>query len=85
LVRINIIVAPRLGEVDEEGIVATVLDALGSDRYGHRRRMRELWEQGNVLRVVRQEPLLTGRAKVLPLHLYQAARLDAESGRVIPR
>jgi hypothetical protein len=84
-VRVNILVSPRLGEIDEEAVVRTVLDALGAESYGPRRRMHELWQQGNVLRVVRREPILTGRAKVLPLHLYQTSRLEAESGRIVTR
>ena len=37
-VRVCILVAPDVGAVDEDEVIATVLDALGSDSYGHRRR-----------------------------------------------
>jgi hypothetical protein len=77
--RINVIVSPSVGEVDESAIIETVLETLAARGFGERRRMQEVWQNGNVLRVVRREPLRTGRAKVLPLHILGAARLESRT------
>jgi hypothetical protein len=82
--RINVIVSPSVGDVDEAAIVETVLEVLAARGFGERRRMQEMWQQGNVLRVVRREPIRTGRAKVLPLHILGATRLESESGTRTP-
>ena len=78
--KVSILVAPSVGEIDEAAVVATVLEALSADSFAGRRRMGELWQSGNVLRVTRREPMRTGRAKVLPLHSMAASRLVVESG-----
>ena len=79
--RISIIVSPAVGEVDEAAVVETVLELLAARGFGTRRRMGEMWQQANVLRVVRREPIQTGRAKVLPLHILSATRLESGSER----
>lgn len=70
LPRVNIVVSPRVGNVDEETVVNTVYQALlpypGGDV------MSERWQQGRMLRVVRREPYTTASAKILPLHILKA-------------
>jgi phenylacetate-coenzyme A ligase PaaK-like adenylate-forming protein len=75
--RINVIVSPSVGEVDESAVVETVLETLTAKGFGERRRMQEIWRNADVLRVVRREPLRNGRAKVLPLHILGADRLES--------
>jgi len=77
--RLNVIVSPSVGEIDEGAVVETVLEVLAAKGFGERRRMQEMWEKANVLRVVRREPIRTGRAKVLPLHILGASRLTTET------
>ncbi len=69
LPRVNIVVSPRVGSVDEETVINTVYRALlpypGGDV------MSERWQQGRMLRVVRREPYTTASAKILPLHIIK--------------
>jgi hypothetical protein len=70
LPRIAIVVSPRVGDIDEEGLITAVLDGV---RRGpaYQRMMAELWRDGETLRVVRREPHSTHSAKILPLHLLR--------------
>lgn len=67
LPKVNIVVSPRVGAVDDEAVIDTVIDSLapypGGDVMGRQ------WSQGNTLRVVRREPYTTSSAKILPLHI----------------
>ena len=70
LPKVNLVVSPRVGHIEEDVIVAVALDGLnavidGSDDYAGR------WREGNTLRVLRQEPLSTGASKVLALHVQK--------------
>jgi hypothetical protein len=75
--RISIFVSPSVGEVNEAAVVDAVLAALASESFGDRRRTGELWRGANVLRVVRREPLWTGKAKMLVLHTLGITQLQA--------
>jgi hypothetical protein len=80
LPHVSIVVAPDVGEVDEEAIVAAVLGALGGlDGPARGPWMAERWRQGGTLRVVRRVPSSSGGRKVLPLHLSSRATAPAES------
>jgi hypothetical protein len=70
LPRVAIVVSPRVGDIDEEGLVTAVLDGI---RQGpaYQRMMAELWRDGETLSVVRREPHSTHSAKILPLHLLR--------------
>jgi hypothetical protein len=65
-----------VGEVDESAVIATVLEALASEAFGERRRAGELLKGAGVLRVVRREPLLTGRAKMMLVHALGITQLQ---------
>lgn len=67
LSRVNIVISPRLGAVDDEAVVNAVADSLQSYPGGDI--MVRQWRQGNTLRVVRREPYATSSAKILPLHI----------------
>jgi hypothetical protein len=74
--RINIYVAPSVGEVDDSAVIGMVLEAMASEAFGHRRRMGELLQGAGVLRVVRRQPLLTGRAKMMLVHALGITQLQ---------
>jgi hypothetical protein len=71
LPRVNLLVAPAVGAVDEGAIVNTVLKAL-KDYPGGGRLMAGEWQQSDTLHVLRREPYLTAASKVLPLHVLRA-------------
>ena len=65
---IQVVVSPRVGDVDSEAVVATVLEALRSGA-GHRGPMADVWRDAGAVRIVRREPYETAQAKILPLVL----------------
>jgi hypothetical protein len=69
LPKVNIIVSPRVGTVDEKVVIKTVVNSLASYPGGDI--MVSQWRRGNTLRVVRREPYTTSSAKILPLHIYK--------------
>lgn len=72
LPKVNIVVSPRVGEVDDKAIIDTVVNALmpypGGDV------MIRQWRQGDTLRVVRREPYTTSSAKIVPLHITKLSK-----------
>jgi hypothetical protein len=68
LTRVGIVVSPRLGPVDENSVIETVLAGLSSGP-SYRAMMASIWRDGETLRVLRREPHATESAKVLPLHV----------------
>jgi hypothetical protein len=70
LTTVAIVVSPRVGDVDEERLVAAVLDVVGRGP-AYQRMMAGFWQDGQTLRVVRREPHSTPSAKILPLHLLR--------------
>jgi hypothetical protein len=69
LPKVNIIISPRVGVVDEKVVINTVASSLKSYPGGDI--MAKQWSQGNTLRVVRKEPYTTASAKILPLHILK--------------
>ena len=69
LPKVNIVVSPRVGNVDEYSVVNTVFQALQSYPGGDV--MSDQWNQGQTLHVVRKEPYTTASAKILPLHILK--------------
>jgi len=65
--RILVVASPRLGELEEASVVASILDVLS--RYPGGNIMIQHWRQGDTLRLVRREPYQTASAKILPLYL----------------
>jgi hypothetical protein len=65
---LSIVVSPRVGPVDEEAVIETVLSALEeSHAQGGGALMAEQWRLGANLRVVRRDVETTDNLKVLPL------------------
>jgi hypothetical protein len=73
LPKVSIVISPALGDVDERAVIQTVLSCLGSQP-GCKSMMTDLWREGRTLRVMRREPLVTGAAKILPLHLLRGSK-----------
>jgi hypothetical protein len=76
LVHLTLLVSPRLGDLSETDVIATLRAELQQGPAGHR--LADLiWEQAGFLRVRRAEPISTARGKLLP---FQVAR-PADGGR----
>jgi hypothetical protein len=65
---LTLVVAPRVGELDERAVVRSALDVLGSGGPAEAM-MASLWRAGGTLTVSRREPAVTPAGKVLPLHV----------------
>jgi len=72
--RLDVLVSPDVGTVDEDAVVRQVLQQLarGSDT---NRMMAEMWREKDVLRVKRERPHLTAGGKLLPLHIMKTPRV----------
>jgi hypothetical protein len=67
LPKVSIVIQPRVGEVAEHEVRATVLSFLREQR--RNRLMADVWDNAETLRVVRREPSVTAAGKTLPLHI----------------
>lgn len=70
--RLDVLVSPEVGDIDEAEVSSTVLAELGKGG-DTRRMMAEVWRQGHVLRVRRERPHLTAGGKLLSLHIMRSA------------
>jgi len=68
LPRVNLVVSPRVGALEESRVVAVTLEFLASRSTGNRL-MAGIWRQGETLRLVRREPYATHASKILALHV----------------
>ncbi|HEY1267764.1 MAG TPA: hypothetical protein VGH16_10955, partial [Candidatus Binatia bacterium] len=68
--RLTIVVSPRVGEVVENDVIAEFLRQV---RAGHPalREASRLWEDSRAVRVVRAEPVLTPRGKLMPVRVVR--------------
>jgi hypothetical protein len=80
LTKVSIVVAPRVGAVDEGAVVAAALRALLAYPHGGAL-MASQWRQGSTLRVLRREPYITSSSKILPLHVLPAASPTSRAPR----
>jgi hypothetical protein len=71
---VTIVVDPRLGQIDERGVIETAFSFLRS-RGRPQAMMVDLWRANGTLRVARREPYVTAAGKLPVLHV-----LDAERG-----
>ena len=69
--RVSVLVHPRLGPLDENEVVSTVLNFLGSHSRGERL-MAEVWKDSGVVEVSRHEPHSNAGGKVAPLRVIRA-------------
>jgi hypothetical protein len=73
LPRVSVIVSPRAGVIDEDALLATVMDRLKRTHTHGGELMTEQFRQANTLRVIRREPYTTGSLKVPPIHIIRGA------------
>ena len=66
-------VHPDVGPVDPDAVVDAALEHLGRVSAAHRM-MADAWRQARTLRVVREPPVATAAAKILPLHVRTKPR-----------
>jgi hypothetical protein len=70
LPRVSVVVSPRLGPLDDEAVVSTVLETLGSGP-AYKDMMASFWNTGHTLQVVRREPHATSSGKVPAFHILR--------------
>jgi hypothetical protein len=70
LPKVDLLVSPRVGPVDEGAVVATVLGFL-DDTQGAQTRRADPWRQATTVSVLRREPIATASSKVLALHVMR--------------
>jgi hypothetical protein len=66
ILRLQLLVSPRLGAVDEAAVARAVLAELG--RSEPDRLQADLWARAGTMRVVRRAPFTTSRGKIPPFH-----------------
>jgi len=81
--RVEVVVSPRVGNVDGAKVVEAVLAHLGS-RSGAQRMMAGVWRNGGTLAVVRRQPQVTSGGKVLALHVAPDHTLAGAGGTSDP-
>jgi hypothetical protein len=66
--RLTLRVRPRVGDLDEAGLLSRLEEALSAGSRGNRS-MAKIWHRAGTLRVRRVAPHASPRGKILPLHL----------------
>ena len=82
LTKLDVVVAPRVGAVEDREVVAVVLEMLGSGP-AFKAMMAEVWRDGGTVRVVRRAPEPTASGKILPLHLSRDGANAAETAATV--
>jgi hypothetical protein len=67
---VEVVVSPRVGDLDEDQVVSAVLSFL-EDRGEGQHLMADRWRQAATLRLARREPAATAASKILPLELVR--------------
>lgn len=78
--RLSLLISPRVGEVNEQSVIDTVLESLKRSSVSANL-ARAIWSQTKILRVKRMEPIWTARGKLMPLHLLQRSEHKRAQGR----
>jgi hypothetical protein len=71
ILRLLLIVSPRVGPVDEDSVRETFLQGLGRDGKAWHA-YAEMWRRAGTVHVKRQWPIPTKAGKILPFHLVKA-------------
>ena len=64
--RLNLLVSPRVGAIDESSVLAKFIEAFNDGPGG--RFSPAFWREAGALRVVRAEPVTTANGKLFPFH-----------------
>jgi hypothetical protein len=70
ILRLLLLVSPRIGPVDEERIRGIFVDELGGDG-GFARAYADVWRRAGTVQVKRQWPVPTKAGKILPFHVIK--------------
>ena len=70
LAKVDLVVSPRLGAIDEQAMLAAALGFI-DDTPGVQTDRAERWRQGDTLSIVRSQPIATSASKVLALHVMR--------------
>jgi hypothetical protein len=70
ILRLLLIVSPKIGPVDEERIRGVFVDELGGDG-GFARAYADIWRRAGTVQVKRQWPVATKAGKILPFHVIK--------------
>jgi hypothetical protein len=83
--RLTFVVSPRVGSVDEQALIDTVLDAVSRDSPGADL-ARAVWRDAGTLRVKREDPIWSTLGKLLPLRPAKrnAGIVFDENGKRLP-
>jgi hypothetical protein len=76
LTRLNLMVSPRVGNVNDYELVKTFMKLLKSAENSPESWAQsgsEMWAQANTIRVIREYPIPTKRAKILPFHIIKSS------------
>jgi hypothetical protein len=74
LTYLNLLISPRVGDIEEKAVVETFVKCLKSAEDSPESWAQsgsEMWAQAGTLRVKRQNPIPTKRAKILPFHIVK--------------
>lgn len=70
ILRLLLVVSPRIGPVDGDAIQSLFVDELGRDG-GFTRAYAEVWRRAGTVQVKRQWPVATKAGKILPFHVIK--------------
>jgi len=71
--RLTLVVSPEVGPLDDGEVIREFLRAVGEGDRGLRH-FAQRWEKSSALRVVRAEPTLTARGKLMPVRVLRGGR-----------
>ena len=73
ITRLNLMISPRVGVVDEPAVVAAFIGGLQGSEGGPlwAQSGPKMWGQTGTVNVVREFPMATKRGKILPFHLFK--------------
>jgi hypothetical protein len=72
--RLYLVISPHVEIVDEKQVIDVMLQAL-SKSSSMADAARTVWQQTQTLQIKRMEPLMTGRGKLLPLHIQSRTKI----------
>lgn len=75
ITNLNLLISPRIGDVDEKIVIETFLKCLKSAEDSPESWAQsgsEMWSQVDTLKIKRDFPIPTKRAKILPFHILKA-------------
>ena len=74
ITRLNLLVSPRVGNIDEKAVIDTFLRLLKKSENSPESWAQsgtEMWAQAGTIRIKRECPVPTKRAKILPFHIIK--------------